>query len=340
MPQAVPLCEYFGDCGGCVHQDISYESELRIKETELKALLADSLKLKEKIFEPIVASPEQYHYRNRLDLSFRKTRAGEYLMGFKPEKSKYTLQIDSCAIAKTEISNFLPSLRTLSRENLPEGYSIANLVVKTGDDGRVFWGGMGRRSLQMKEADYLWTEPAGRRIFYSMDTFFQANLSILPLLIEKIRSLPLWTKNTVLFDLYAGVGFFTVSLHDLVKKVVMIEEAPSSIKLARFNVDYHRLSHVEVEGGKVEEKLKVTSRAVAIIDPPRKGLSDGAIQALVRAKKLKALLYLSCNPKTLVRDLLHFAGKGWKINAVMPFDFFPKTKHLETLVWLEPKRRF
>ncbi len=105
MPSAVtkPRCEYFGECGGCVYQHIPYEEEILVKENWLKDLLS-SLKLKDKIFSSAVPSPAEYNYRNRVDISFRKRLNGEYLVGFKPEGKKYTLQIQSCAIAKKEIS--------------------------------------------------------------------------------------------------------------------------------------------------------------------------------------------------------------------------------------------
>lgn len=346
-----PLCEFFGECGGCAYQDISYPEELAVKERWAREILA-GLKLKEKVFRPVMPSPREYHYRNRLDLSYYKTKAGEHLVGFKPKKGPYTVQIDSCAIAQKEISGFIPKLRRLVKTKLPKDYTIANLVVKSGDNGRVFWGGAGRRSLELPKKDYLWTKIGRRKIFYSLDTFFQANLSILPRVVDFIRSLPVWKKNTVFFDLYSGVGLFGICLSDLAKKVVMIEEGIPSLVLARYNVAYHKLKNVEIREGKVEEILPLavaTSVAkkkrlkpllqtnfVAFIDPPRKGLSDSARQVLVNAKKFSALLYLSCNPESLARDLLQFKKKGWKIECVAPFDFFPKTKHLETLVWMKP----
>jgi len=337
--QVKPQCGYFGECGGCAYQNLSYKQELAIKDRLLQEIFAP-LKLKSKMIESIIPSPDEYHYRNRLDFSFRKTLKGEYLLGFKSEQSKFIVPIESCSIAKEEISDFIPELKDAVIRTLPPDYNIANLVVRTGDDGRVFWGGIGRHSLAQKPGDYFWTEIHGYKIFYALDTFFQANLSILPELINKIRSFRLWNSKTILYDLYSGVGLFGISFHDRVKQVVMIEEGVPSIKLAKFNVDYHHLENVEIREGKVEQLLgRVRKDSVAIIDPPRKGLSDDAMKTLVKAKKLKALLYLSCNPSTLVRDLVHFVKRGWKINTVIPFDFFPKTKHIETLVCLKPQRR-
>jgi tRNA/tmRNA/rRNA uracil-C5-methylase (TrmA/RlmC/RlmD family) len=70
-----------------------------------------------------------------------------------------------------------------------------------------------------------------------------------------------------------------------------------------------------------------------LIDPPRGGLAGSAIETLGEAKSLEALFYLSCSPESLARDLKHLAKAGWKVRKIMPFDFFPRTRHLETLVW-------
>ena len=176
-----PQCPVFGQCGGCLYQDIPYEEELRIKETNLKTLLQSRLNIADELFEPITASPRDYHYRNRLDLKLVCTKEQGVLIGFSSEGRNNIIPIEACPIAQQEISAYLPKVKREAINRLTPKYKMANLVVKTGEDGRVAWGGIGRRSLQMKEEDYLWTEIAGKKIFYSLDTFFQAIRSILPL---------------------------------------------------------------------------------------------------------------------------------------------------------------
>jgi len=345
VPKVKPLCPVFGTCGGCAYQDIPYEEELALKEKGLKDLFRKELGGTEEIFEPILASPKPYHYRHRLDLSLVKTKQQESFIGFRNETNRRVVEVDSCAIAQEEVSKFIPELKKEAKQKLPTKYRMATLTVKGGEDGRIFWGGIGRRSLQQKEEDYLWTEIRGRKIFYSLSTFFQANLSILPNVIEKIRGLPIWNSQTTFFDLYAGVGLFGISLHDLVQKVVMIEDDIHSNTLAQFNKKIHHLESVEIHCGQMERVLptllgKALQRNnVALVDPPRKGLSEATIKTLVKATHLNRLLYLSCNPESLLRDLKIFLQNNWKLVRIFPFDFFPKTKHLETLVWLEPRVR-
>lgn len=336
----MPLCPLFGSCGGCQYQDISYEEELSRKEKFLREILAQKIDLPEEVFDSIVASPEKYYYRNRLDLTLRKRNNGEFQMGFMLSGTQRLQEVKTCPIARREINDFLPVLKEEAVAKLPANYKVANLVVRVGEDGRVFWGGIGRRSLQMKEADYFWVHVRGRKIFYSLDTFFQANLFVLEKVVAAIESQIAWQKETVFLDLYAGVGLFGIALADYAKEIVMIEEGVDSVKMARHNVRYHHFEHIKILEGKVEscfpEALKnLNGRSgVALIDPPRAGLAPAAIGVLTRANGLSSLFYLSCSPESLAKDLKEMLGAGWKVQKIMPFDFFPRTRHLETLVWL------
>jgi len=333
-------CPIFGSCGGCQYQDIPYEEELVRKEAILKELLIREAGLQESVLEAITPSPECYYYRNRLDLTLRKRNNGERQMGFMLPGTQRLQEVAVCPIARREINDFLSTLKEEAVRKLPENYKIANLVVRVGDEGKVFWGGIGRRSLRMKEEDYFWTIVNGRKIFYALDTFFQANLAILEKIVVKIESLVDWGENTVFLDLYSGVGLFGVSFADRAKEVVMIESGCDSVKLAHYNVKYHGLDHVRILEGQVETHLPEVLKelcgksCVALIDPPRGGLAGSAIETLGKAKDLESLFYLSCSPESLARDLKHLAHAGWQVHKVMPFDFFPRTRHLETLVWL------
>jgi len=337
------VCPLFGSCGGCQYQDLSYEEELARKGAILKDLLTSEVGLAEDLFEPVTPSPEIYHYRNRLDLTLRKRNNGERQMGFMLPGTQRLQEVTACSIARTEINDFLKTLKEEAVRKLPEDYKTANLVVRVGDEGKVFWGGIGRRSLRMKPEDYFWTVVKGRKIFYALDTFFQANLSILESIVAKIESLIEWKEDTVFLDLYSGVGLFGIALADRAKEVVMIEEVSDSVTLARFNVSHHKMTHVKMLVGKVEIQLPEVLKeskgksCVALIDPPRGGLAGSAIETLGQAEDLQSLFYLSCSPESLARDLKHLAKVGWHARKVMPFDFFPRTRHLETLVWLNRK---
>jgi 23S rRNA (uracil1939-C5)-methyltransferase/tRNA (uracil-5-)-methyltransferase len=339
----IPLCPIFGTCGGCQYQNIPYHQELRIKEESIRQLLTQRLDIGSETMKSIVPSPNPYHYRCRLDMRLLQTRSGEVVVGFSSPQNRRIVPAQTCAIAMPAVAQFLPELKHQAIKKLSNRYRNANLVVKTGDDGRVFWGGIGRRSLQMAESDYLWTEIHGKRIHFSLETFFQANLSILPDLIESIKALNLLDDNTIFFDLYGGVGLFSICFYDIVDRVICLEENPYAIKLANYNRDYHHYTHMEIRKGRLEDHLTDlfvsdpiddSKRRVVMIDPPRQGLSDLVVRTLADARTIDYLLYLSCHPESLVRDLSVFYDQGWQLDHVIPLDFFPRTKHIETLVSL------
>lgn len=336
-----PLCPVFGQCGGCQHQDIAYDAELTLKQKYLESLFVER-GIAVGHFDKIVASPREYHYRSRLDMKFLKTRDGRTFMGFSPADGKWMIEVEKCPIAMNAISDFLPQLKKEAVAKFPTKYRNANLVVKTGDDGRIAWGGIGKRSLKLKPEDFLWTEISGKKIFYSLDTFFQANLAILPLLMDAIRGLNILNDKTVFYDLYGGVGLFGICFSDEVAKVVLIEDNIHSVNMAKHNMEVHSLKNFEIIAGKVEEiyteflKKESTSPQAAMIDPPRQGLAPSVAQAIAEAKNISHLLYLSCHPESLMRDLQAFMKAGWVVRRVIPFDFFPRTQHIETLVHLEP----
>ncbi len=336
-----PLCPLFGSCGGCKYQDISYDEELFIKEKALQGLLTGTIEgLDPSVFESVVPSPDLYYYRNRLDLTFRRDREGRWRMGFMLENTHKLEDVTVCPIARKEINDFLPKLREEATVKAVAGeYRNANLTVRVGEEGKVAWGGIGRRSLRMNPENYFSVTIRGRKIFYSLDTFFQANLSILGKVAGTISTGSVWNPETVLLDLYSGVGLFGLALADLAQEVVMIESGYDSVRLAKHNIAYHKLEHVKVLEGQVEKLLpEILStlggrHCVALIDPPRSGLYPSAIQTLNQSDGISTLFYLSCSPESLSRDLA-LLKDGWKIERIIPFDFFPRTRHLETLVCL------
>lgn len=339
--QEIPQCAVFSECGGCLYQDIPYKEELALKVAALEdAFVQAGLSIPEERIDPIVASPKPYHYRNRLDLKMIRTKDNRVLIGFTPKAGHGITTVEACPIADEPISSFIPQLTRHLQEHIPEKHHRANLVVRTGDSGEVLWGGMGKRSCQLRPEEYLWTGIRGKRIFYSLDTFFQANLSILPLVFDRLRELPIWNPEAILYDLYGGVGLFGIGLTECVKNVVLIEECPASIRLAKYNVEFNKLQNFEIIEGKVETELpfllnEARGRVkIAMIDPPRAGLSPSALELLRGTQNLNYILYLSCNPEALARDLNGFQKGGWQTERIVPFDFFPRTKHLETLVLL------
>ncbi len=337
----LPVCPVYQQCGGCQYQHMSYADELVEKTARLKEILLP-LGLEEGLFAPILPSPVEYNYRSRIDLKMIKNKNKLILFGFSPMGGKGLITIDHCPIAREEINVFIPTVRRQAMARDISKYKQASLVVRSGEGRNPSWGGLGHGSLRTAPKDYFWMDIQGRRVFYGLDTFFQANLFILPPVVEAIRALPIWSKESLFLDLYGGVGLFGISFHDLVNRVVLIEENTASITIARHNASYNKLDTFDVYAGKVEEVLPklLTLHAgrpkIVMVDPPRAGLSDETVGFLNGIKGVEHMLYLSCNPESL-RDNLKGLSERWSVSKIMPFDFFPKTHHLETLVCLKTK---
>lgn len=341
MPTELPRCPVFGRCGGCQYQDIPYTDELRLKASFLEKFLKEHLGGIAFDLLPPVPSPKIYHYRDRLDLRLKKTRAGSIHIGFSPQGRGPVLEIEQCPIAMEAISDFIPQLKKEAAAFLPAKYKMANLTVRCGEGQAVRWGGIGRRSLILQPEDYFVTRLCGKEIYFSLDTFFQANLSILPGVMEVLRSFNVWSKEASFFDLYGGVGLFGLCVHDLVRKVVNIEENVHAVKLARHNIEINKVPNMELFEGRVEAVLpgmlekEASENNILMVDPPRAGLSPQAVGLLNSVKRSQYLIYLSCDPETLCGNLRDLVSGSWRIVSVQPFDFFPRTRHLETLVLLK-----
>lgn len=334
-------CPVFGVCGGCQYHDMDYPAELAMKESSLKEVLRAELPLEDRLFHPVASSPKILHYRNRLDLKLIHRRNGDVHVGFSPADRGPVIEIEACPIAMEAISSFIPRLRQEAAALIPKKYRMANLTVRCGEGEGVRWGGIGKRSLRLEARDYFHIDILGRRIYYSLDTFFQANLSILPSLIDFLRAQDIWSRDAVFFDLYGGVGFFGMCVNDLVSRVVNIEENVHAVRLARYNMSANTLGNVEALEGRVEDILPrllaeaSTGENIVMVDPPRAGLSKDAVSLLNGLERARYLVYLSCDPGNLAVNLKDLAAGGWDIVLVRPFDFFPRTRHLETLVILK-----
>ncbi|MBL7686159.1 MAG: hypothetical protein JNK65_09035, partial [Deltaproteobacteria bacterium] len=133
-------CSYFKNCGGCVFQDISYSQELFHKRERMRLLLQEAFPDIQIALSEVVPSPQEYHYRHRLDIGMRRTKEREMVFGFVNQEGRRLVEIDSCAIARKEISDFLPQLKQEAIQKWPEDYRVASLCVRVGDDRKVRWG--------------------------------------------------------------------------------------------------------------------------------------------------------------------------------------------------------
>jgi 23S rRNA (uracil1939-C5)-methyltransferase len=166
--------------------------------------------------------------------------------------------------------------------------------------------------------------------------FFQGNRFLVDDLVGTVRALV--SGGTTLLDLYAGVGLFSVAVAPRVPSVVAMEGDRYAVADAKANARDAGLSQVKVVSGEVLDslrRLRLETGEAIILDPPRRGAGPGVVEAVVR-REPACVVYVSCDPPTLGRDLALFQRAGFHADAMHVFDLFPDTLHLETVIRLRP----
>lgn len=366
LPQSKvkPKCSYFGTCGGCALQDLEYNTQLDLKKRQVEGALSVLNSSHSFTVRPTLPSPKPFHYRHMVAMTVKR-RQGVLRLGFVGNDSRTFLAIESCPIAHEQINQFLPeALRKL--EGLPpeRKFNTSQVVLRVGDNGEVV------TSLRPDRGRKLECKVGAKHFSYSISSFFQNNFSILESFIETVRRFlclnppPLSSPRNAgggreggrgaLFDLYSGVGLFGISLADSYRRVIGIEEGYEAVQLAIANAKQNEIGNISFLEGKVEHILPQLIKDVrvgqprplmgeetlplhAVVDPPRIGLKPEVIQCLLKLP-IDKLVYVSCELAPLRRDL-ELLQEGFKVTQVQPIDLFPQTKHIETVVLLEPKLR-
>ena len=168
-------------------------------------------------------------------------------------------------------------------------------------------------------------------------TFFQTNTAAAEQLYRRIGGSDLITPESRVLGLYCGTGPIEIGLAAAAKTVTGIDSLPANISGAEENCAINGISNVSFVSGTVERLLKDFSPGtwdVVIVDPPRAGISEKGLSRLA-ALDVPGLIYVSCNAKTLARDLKRLTAEGYRISSIEPFDFFPHTPHLEILTFMK-----
>ena len=298
-------CEYFGDCGGCQYQHISYDEQLKIKQKQIIDLFNRIGGFSQDKVAPVIACPQKFNYRNRILIRSQwNGKAKKLLIGFRKRNSHWVVEINDCKIAEPALNKQIPEVR----KNPPKRGGIKINLRVTPED---------------------WSVPD--------HSFFQTNFFILPKMVDQVRKIFKSNDSEYLIDTYCGVGFFAIELANLTKRFVGVESDKLAIKAAQENSIKFGATNGEFIDGRTEdllpELLKKFSpnKTSVILDPPRKGCAPSAIEQL-RKVKPSQIIYISCHPATLARDLNILCSEGvYKLERVYPIDMFPHTQHIECI---------
>ena len=401
-------CPHFGECGGCNYQNIPYEKQLEIKESQVRKLLwpvfrkqmlldgdfSDPESYMNSIFEGIKASPVQHDYRNKMEFSFGDAyKDGPLALGMHKRGSFYDIvSVRECQIVDEDYRKVLGCVLDYFTEKNSsyfhrirhEGYLRHLLVRKAQKTGEMLIALVTTTqenhdlkplvdrllSLSLKGKitgilhtkndsladvvqsdetvilygqDYFYEELLGLKFKISQFSFFQTNTLGAEVLYETARDFlgdisDEGKHDKTIFDLYSGTGTIAQLLAPVAKKVIGVEIVEEAVLAARQNAKLNGLDNCEFIAGDV---LKVIDNIeekpdFIVLDPPRDGIHPKALQKIIDYQ-VDRLVYISCKPTSLARDLEALLDGGYRMERVVAVDQFPNTVHVETVVLLQRK---
>ncbi|MEQ1634236.1 MAG: class I SAM-dependent RNA methyltransferase [Planctomycetota bacterium] len=316
-----PRCKHFGECGGCHFQHIDYEEQVRQKAAFVKDALVRTGGLDWQQDVPIHHAGE-WRYRARTQLKVDRRE-----MGFHRAFTKNVVEIEECPVLASELESALPSLRE-ALQRVPKGERVHQIEGACGKGG-ASWA----PDLPGIRKDLVEHEVLGFSYFVEPESFFQGNHLLVDRLVAHAVD---GEKGDLAFDLYAGVGLVTLPLSKQFARVVGVEDERRAATLGRVNVKQNGCNNVHYHRQTTEQFLAGNKLRpdVALIDPPRLGAKRALPQLLALAAP--RLIYVSCDPNTMARDLKDLIAGGYDLESVHAFDMFPQTYHVECvskLVW-------
>jgi 23S rRNA (uracil1939-C5)-methyltransferase len=365
--RAEPPCPYFGQCGGCHYQHAAYATQVEIKvailrETLERARIADIPTIKTITAEPL-------SYRNRIRLHIEKN---PFNLCYKFRKSHTNLPIDDCPIAAPILQR---AIATLNREgkslNLTEYVTEIELFTNSDESSLLIslWTdrltnaakqildemspslrqmlpetlGIGifaaernrttSKILAQSGSDFLTYSSCDRRYRVSLGSFFQVNRFLIDHLVDLVTT---GERGSIAWDLYAGVGLFSLPLTERFAEVTAVESSPSAVRDLRENLrnTKHRIVAADTAAFLRQDlQRRRPTPDFIVVDPPRAGLLREVTDVLAKIRPRK-ITYVSCDPSTLSRDLAALVESGYRLRNMHLLDLFPQTYHLESITHL------
>jgi len=371
-----PPCPYFGVCGGCSWQHVSYPSQLEAK----RRMVVDALSRighiahADSLVEMTVASPAQYGYRNKVELVVDSS-TGRPRLGFHRAGSEQFVQVEECLLLPEKHRRAPKALGGALRYIAGEqDLGLTRVALRVGTNTRdvevALWGAPGpfprrpvattlgqalrttslvrvlvkgpakeRRiaGVEVLSGKGAWRERLlGTTMTVSAPSFFQVNTRAAESLVTLAMDALSPDGSDRVLDLFAGAGTFTLPLAEKAGEVIAVESASSAVRDLRRNLEDEGLWADVIGGDAARELLTIGHIDLALVDPPRAGLHGQSVDALA-ATGAARIAYVSCDPATLARDAAALVDRGYALVKATPVDLFPQTFHVETIALFERK---
>lgn len=330
-----PACKYFNLCGGCDLMHMSYNNQLLFKENKIKNIIERYTNINIDKVQKILYSKELY-YRNKVLFKVDKN------IGFYDKKSYNIVPIDNCLISSKKINEILDILNTCNLDNIKQimirtnekdtlvviysDFVSTEIIDKLKNNCSIIK--YNKKYEIISGKDYIIDEIGGYKFIISPDSFYQVNRNTIKILYDKVLEYLNPTKSDKILDLYSGTGTIGIYVSKYVKSVLSIEINESANKDALKNKELNHIDNIEFICDDVANEIdKIKDMDSIIIDPPRSGLDNKTIEYLKKIKS-KKIVYVSCDPMTLARDLEKLSDV-YEIKEITPVDMFPNTSHVE-----------
>ncbi len=357
--RTLPKCPYFGTCGGCKLQHIDYETELNTKRQWVKDAFNRIGNLTDIHVNPVTPSLKEYAYRRHVSLTLKKEDASCFA-GYVTIDQSSLFQANECPIFVSQKDPVLKELQVLVKnfdmnethakvtvlkdlegyilhfhfKNLPKN---AKKIVeefakeKTSFKGIVLASQNEYFSFGKTTSEI---DVDGLNITFTSGMFMQNNPEQSLNIYRHIEAIAKKEMPEEILDLYCGIGISSLMLARNGIQVTGIECNHTSIKMAVRNAKSNKIAHAKFIHAPVENALaKIKIPDFVIINPPREGLDSTVIEAL-KKKLPKRIVYISCMPSTLARDIKLLGKENYTVEDCTPYDMFPQTAHVETVISL------
>lgn len=346
------LCPYYKECGGCNLLHMSYEEQIKYKQSKIVDVMKKYADINSEVIKQIVPCDRQFHYRNKVTLKVKEK------LGYFKEKTYELIPIEKCLLVNDKINEIIKILNGYTdlsnikevviksftdketmliiylqedeiNENLLDYLSkhVDNIIVY--DNNKKMIKRIGKSNIIARLMK--------KQFKIGANSFFQVNMDQTLKIYDKIADYLSKIEDSTVLDLYCGVGSIGLYSVSNYAKLIGVEIVPEAIENAKTNAELNSMENTKFLVGDTKTILMHSNYKAdtIIVDPPRAGLDKSVIEDIKKINP-NMLIYLSCDPITLARDL-KLLSDLYDVEELIPYDMFPNTHHVETLVKLTKK---